>query len=237
MERKQKKREIIKRKLNSTQGISIFFGLFLFLVASVLSAVMLEGALTAIKSVEAGREAEQSYLTSASAAKTIGKAIIETRIVREKREVYNENNQKIEENTQWMVKSSSDDAEASPFGEYLKQWMEQVTGTQMTQTKNLTVDIPDLDTVNVTVTICPDEQQMGEAESKSDIAYDITAVFTCGAGGDASHMTMTLKGQVQSSDKKTENNGNTVITTTTEYFWNAQSILHGSQKPAGEEGI
>ena len=236
MERKQKKREIIKRKLNYNQGISIFFGLFLFLVASVLSAVMLEGALTAMKSVEAGRTAEQNYLTSASAAKTIGKAITETKIVREKREVYDENNQKIEERTQWMAKPASDESEVSQFGEYLKQWMKQVTDTQMAQIRNLTVDVPELDTVNVTVTIRSDEQS-GEASDKSDIAYDITAVFTCGEGGDASHMIMTSKGQVQSSDKKTENNGNTIMTTITEYFWNAQSILHGSQERTGEEGI
>ena len=39
-------REKIRKKLKSEQGTSIFFGLLLFLVASILSVVMLEGAVT-----------------------------------------------------------------------------------------------------------------------------------------------------------------------------------------------
>ena len=43
-------REKIRKKLKSEQGTSIFFGLLLFLVASILSVVMLEGAVTGSRS-------------------------------------------------------------------------------------------------------------------------------------------------------------------------------------------
>ena len=40
----------IQKKLKSNQGTSIFFGLLLFLVASILSAVMLSASVTAVTS-------------------------------------------------------------------------------------------------------------------------------------------------------------------------------------------
>lgn len=45
-------KEKINQKLKSEKGTSIFFGLLLFLVASVVSVVILEGAVTTVKRVE-----------------------------------------------------------------------------------------------------------------------------------------------------------------------------------------
>ena len=56
-------REKIRKKLKSEQGTSIFFGLLLFLVASILSVVMLEGAVTTVKTVASDRESEQNQLS------------------------------------------------------------------------------------------------------------------------------------------------------------------------------
>ena len=55
-------REKIRKKLKSEQGTSIFFGLLLFLVASILSVVMLEGAVTTVKTVASDRESESIEL-------------------------------------------------------------------------------------------------------------------------------------------------------------------------------
>ena len=55
------KKRIIQ-KLKSEKGTSIFFGLLLFLVASVVSVVILNGAVTTIKRVESDRKAEKNYL-------------------------------------------------------------------------------------------------------------------------------------------------------------------------------
>ena len=62
-------REKIRKKLKSEQGTSIFFGLLLFLVASILSVVMLEGAVTTVKTVASDRESEQNQLSCTSDAK------------------------------------------------------------------------------------------------------------------------------------------------------------------------
>ncbi|MFR2214322.1 MAG: hypothetical protein ACLS61_11220 [Ruminococcus sp.] len=49
--------------MQSEQGTSIFFGLLLFLTASILSVVMLEGAVTTVKTVASDRESEQNQLS------------------------------------------------------------------------------------------------------------------------------------------------------------------------------
>jgi len=68
----------IIKKLKSQQGTSIFFGLLLFLVASVLSAVILNAAVTTVKTVEADRKTEQNYLTCSSVAKMLQDEIVDT---------------------------------------------------------------------------------------------------------------------------------------------------------------
>ena len=72
-------REKIRKKLKSEQGTSIFFGLLLFLVASILSVVMLEGAVTTVKTVASDRESEQNQLSCTSAAQVLRDSIIKKR--------------------------------------------------------------------------------------------------------------------------------------------------------------
>lgn len=66
----------INQKLKSEKGASIFFGLLLFLVASMVSIVILDGAVTTVKRVESDRTAEQNYLTCSSAAKLLRDEIV-----------------------------------------------------------------------------------------------------------------------------------------------------------------
>ena len=73
-------REKIRKKLKSEQGTSIFFGLLLFLVASILSVVMLEGAVTTVKTVASDRESEQNQLSCTSAAQVLRDSITNKRV-------------------------------------------------------------------------------------------------------------------------------------------------------------
>ena len=73
-------REKIRKKLKSEQGTSIFFGLLLFLVASILSVVMLEGAVTTVKTVASDRESEQNQLSCTSAAQVLRDSIINIKL-------------------------------------------------------------------------------------------------------------------------------------------------------------
>ena len=69
------RKDKIKKKIKSQQGTSIFFGLLLFLVASMLSIVIINGAVTTVKRVASDKKIEQNYLACSSAAKLLQKKI------------------------------------------------------------------------------------------------------------------------------------------------------------------
>ena len=70
----------MKEKLQSEQGTSIFFGLLLFLTASILSVVILEGAVTAVKTVASDRTSEQNQLACTSAAQLLRDSIVNVKL-------------------------------------------------------------------------------------------------------------------------------------------------------------
>ena len=87
--------EKINKKLRSRQGTSIFFGILFFLIASILSIVMLNGAVTAVKSVQSDRQAEQNFLTCSSAAKTLRDAITDIKVTRTQKTIYQGTSSKV----------------------------------------------------------------------------------------------------------------------------------------------
>lgn len=70
----------IKEKMQSEQGTSIFFGLLLFLTASILSVVILEGAVTTVKTVASDRTSEQNQLACTSAAQLLRDSIVNVKL-------------------------------------------------------------------------------------------------------------------------------------------------------------
>ncbi len=62
-------------KLHSRRGASLFYALLLFLVASMVSVVILSASVTAVKRMNDDREREQKYLLLASAARQIKKQL------------------------------------------------------------------------------------------------------------------------------------------------------------------
>ncbi len=68
----------IKRKLNSTNGASISFALFAFIVATVVSLVIISAALSNAIKLRQEKENEQAYLMAQSIANMISKQIVST---------------------------------------------------------------------------------------------------------------------------------------------------------------
>lgn len=67
-----------KTKLKSTSGVSVLVAMVLFLVAAMVSAVVISAAYTAFKSVFHDIENEQDYLAVSSAARLIGESLADT---------------------------------------------------------------------------------------------------------------------------------------------------------------
>ena len=70
----------IKENCNLNRVPPIFFGLLLFLAASILSVVILEGAVTAVKTVASDRTSEQNQLACTSAAQLLRDSIVNVKL-------------------------------------------------------------------------------------------------------------------------------------------------------------
>lgn len=120
-------KEKIRKKLNSRRGTSIFFGLLLFLAASILSVVIINGAVTTVKRVTSDKKAEQNYLTCSSAARILQDAIINSKVIRTVTETRTTGTSGISTKTEttWKVAAATDTGTLSPFGDMLKGYVQE----------------------------------------------------------------------------------------------------------------
>ena len=221
----------IKQKLTSSDGISVLFGLLFFLVAAILSAVMLSASVTAIKSVTSDHKTEQNYQNCSSAAATIRDAITDTRV---RETIKTKTGTTKETTTSWEV-SAADETEANNFAQnYLKEWLKSLadSSTSSMQTTLTIAGIDDLDDVIANVTIRKDDENQETVDGNSYPSYDIDIVFTTGTGGDSCKLTLTLSGECK-GDLTTSTYGK-IKTTTIDYTWNDNDIMYGDEtKEAG----
>ena len=119
-------KEKIIKKLNSRRGTSIFFGLLLFLAASILSVVIINGAVTTVKRVTSDKKAEQNYLTCSSAARILQDAIINSKVIRTVTETRTTGTSVTSTKTEttWKVAAATDTGTLSPLGDMLKGYVE-----------------------------------------------------------------------------------------------------------------
>ncbi len=231
----------ITKKIKSQRGTSIFFGLLLFLVASILSTVILNAAVTAVKTVEADRKTEQNYLTCSSAAKLLQDEIVDTEIVKTETKTEQESQPTIK----WSGsrKSSSGMPETdSGFADFLLQYIQSYVKSNNSaaiyQPASLKISIPDnlneeqtknmkeiTATLSVSKAIANDE-----ILNTSNTSYDIQILLSILDGSDSCQMVLSLNGKVKTS--KTENDesgsGKKTVTTIT-YGWNPKDIFYGRE--------
>ena len=246
-------REKIRKKLKSEQGTSIFFGLLLFLVASILSVVMLEGAVTTVKTVASDQESEQNQLSCTSAAQVLRDSITNIKLsatVTVKKDKTGANTETVKNwNPSGVLNSSL--ATPSEFADliqgYLKELDDQnknVAATEKmdTLTKKLTLSTSgsgsetavtqfnDLENVNAEFTI--KRMKSTDDTKANEVTYDITVRLSTGNGSDSSRVILSLTGKVKQTGQSvtTTNDGSTEATTeatTYEYTWEAKDIFYG----------
>ena len=215
-------REKIRKKLKSEQGTSIFFGLLLFLVASILSVVMLEGAVTTVKTVASDRESEQNQLSCTSAAQVLRDSIINIKLsatVTVKRY----NGCKYKDKQKWNSSEVLNSSLATPtdFADliqgYLKELMIKMKMLQQQKkwiilTKKLTLStsgagsetaitqFKDLNPINTEVTI--KRIKSTDDTKANEVTYDITVRLSTGNGSDSSRVILSLTGKVKQTDSQ-----------------------------------
>ena len=242
-------REKIRKKLKSEQGTSIFFGLLLFLVASILSVVMLEGAVTTVKTVASDRESEQNQLSCTSAAQVLRDSIINIKLsamVTVKKDTTGAN---IKTNKNWNSSEVLNSSLATPtdFADLIQGYLkeldaqnENVAATEKmdTLTKKLTLStsgagsetaitqFKDLNPINTEVTI--KRIKSTDDTKANEVTYDITVRLSTGNGSDSSRVILSLTGKVkQTGQSVTTTNDGSTEATTYEYTWEAKDIFYG----------
>lgn len=240
----------IRRKLKSEQGTSIFFGLLLFLVASILSAVILEGAVTTVKTVASDRDAEQNYLTCSSAAQVLRDYITGITLSAKVTErTSRTDNSSLNLEKKWnepTVKDNIPAKFASLLWGYIKTADEQnVAATNSSIKKKLTIStkaygtveglqqFEKLDPVNVELTIIPVKADASEVIAKrNEVSYNITAKLSTGSGKDCCQLTLSLTGRVEAGTPTTASEDSDSITTETsyKYTWQEKDIFYGSEE-------
>lgn len=225
----------IRKKLKSTDGISILFGILFFLIASILSVVILSASVAAIKSVTSDRKLEQNYLTCSSAAKTLRDAITGTTIT-EKTEVIIKKQKPTSTTCSWYADTTSTNLQS--FGEnYLQSWIEDLATSSVNTgkaTHTITIDgIDGMDSVEATVKIKIDETTPVTVGGSQYFPYDLTIVFSFGSGTDSCILTLSLEGQCTGSETtSTSKSGSSTVTTTTtnlNYSWYGANIIYGDR--------
>lgn len=224
----------IRKKLNSTHGTSIFFGILFFMIASILSIVMLNGAVTAAKRVQSDKQAEQNYLTCSSAAKLLRNEIEKTAIIRKRTQTWREYDQTPNGDTiEW-------NSDSQTFGGiYLKDWIQNMTedvtaGDTMTQTLQVCDSDGQLQNVTADLKITKDssgENKFVDSEDRNRTyyGYDISINLSAGEGVDSCKMNVKLNGTVEGNTKRNGSGTSlTAVVTEVKYTWKAERIIFGA---------
>ena len=235
-------KEKIIKKLNSRRGTSIFFGLLLFLAASILSVVIINGAVTTVKRVTSDKKAEQNYLTCSSAARILQDAIINSKVIRTVTETRTTGTSGTSTKTEttWKVAAATDTGTLSPFGDMLKGYVQEYVEKFSVSTfgeKELSISVPSNITTEqgksigeVTAKLMIDSG--AESSGPSEPGCYITVKLKVGTGTDICQMVLTLNGVVSTNSTTTgsETSGETEKISTTTYTWQANDIFYGEEQ-------
>ena len=236
-------KEKIKRKLSSRQGTSIFFGLLLFLAASILSVVIINGAVTTVKRVASDRKTEQNYLSCSSAAKLLREKIEQTTITQTT--VVRSAEGGTETTVTWTTGTENANSETTPFEEILKKHIQTLAETPEASTSQsvsfkwklsvkqaATSGKSDVEDVFAKCTISKGQNSDSSSGDSQDAEYDISILLTTGDGNDSCQMVLSLNGSVAKVGpvNGTEGDGTNTSTTTTTYTWTAKDIIYGNQE-------
>lgn len=231
----------IRKKWKSEQGTSIFFGLLLFLVVSILSVVMLNAAVSTIKSVESDKGAEQNYLTCSSAAKLLQKEIIDSKVIKIEKKISYTGTGVPSTETIWEVKSSAGTA-VSSFGTVLKdsiqEFQQKNPAAEEVLKKTYKISVPsytveeDFAGDSFAATI---EWELRPSESVD--AYDILLRVSCGEKEDVCRIFVSLSGAIAKETTTAGGDGTNaqiVTTNTNTYSWTTKDIIYGTQERSTE---
>ncbi|WP_455504042.1 hypothetical protein [Blautia sp.] len=235
------RKDKIKKKLKSQQGTSIFFGLLLFLVASILSIVIINGAVTTVKRVASDKKIEQNYLACSSAAKLLQKKIENTTITKTT-VITSKGTSNVSTEVTWKNGVEDENSTEVRLEDVLKKYIEKLAGQPEASTEtSAVIDWTIAAEKNETETTIPDVHavctisERKQDDTSVETVYDISVVLKREDGTNSCQMLLTLKGQHTSiTTYGTKGNDETVATTVETYKWSDAKIISGDKDSSVE---
>ncbi len=201
------------RKLKSQSGASILIALVLFLVATTAAVVMLNAAVTGVKSLKDDEIWQRENLAVSSAARLIASCIKESTLnVTVTETVVGGDEPSYSSDTEYTI-----DTPAAKL--FQQDFYNQSTTAEHTITVSLSDDYPD----------CLFRYTLGPAEDSPN-HFVLKGVVTPAAGIQKIYITAWTKGGVTGGPVTEEPDENTTITyTTTSYYWDAELSTSGGE--------
>ena len=155
--------ECIRKKLHSQRGVSFLFALLAFMVAAVVSVVIVSAALTNVKRVYSDRAAQQNHLTLTSAAQLVREEMKGTTCT-------------ITKETSGETTTVSYEATGT-FAEEMKTavaYVDNNTGEYKSPTFTMTTHGLDMKTVNVSYIMKVNQEGTEAAQEQYDVVFTFT---------------------------------------------------------------
>lgn len=240
----------IKNKLKSNKGTSIFFGLLLFLVAAILSTVMLSASVTTVKRVESDKKIEQNYLTCSSAAKLLRDAIVGTSV--NYHLLTQKNNETGDttttpENERWSVKAKTETETDAPskfpvfLQKYVQTFYERGATDADTLARTYTITVPTppatgTDSTDSDPGLTPVTASCTMQGAKSGNGFDIIIKLTTGDTADDCQIVLYLTGAVEEKPQNSTDANNKTTTSIIDntYTWIATDFIYGDEARTSE---
>ena len=210
------------QKLNSRRGVTLVYALLLFLVAAMVSLVILQGALTTARRVHSEKQSEQAWLTLNSAAQLMRDELqSSTCTITTTKTTY-----------AWGTTTSSTTySPDGPLGSLLQKAVESADDQSRAYTADtLTVTAADnlLDPVSVQLTLQPCSVDWTAADAENN--YRVTAVFSMDGEEQQLYLTLTAK-RTTSSSTSTSKYGTKTDTVTQTLGWENGTISNTEATP------
>lgn len=251
------RKHVLQKKLKSEQGTSIFFGLLLFLVASILSIVILNGAVTTVKTVASDRKAEQSQLTCSSAAQLLRDSIVNVKLSATVKDTIDREGHITNTEKNWSTPTVQGTTLETPpaLAELLQEYAKSVDtqgaaapNSTVFVTKKLTLSpqtsatatatteglqlFKELDSVSAEFTMT--RNKSSETAQNGDVTYDIVVKLSTGTRNNSSHVILSLSGKVKSTLLSNQSHATSDTTSTRvtqyDYTWEPKDIYFGDQE-------
>ena len=195
----------VKNKLCSQNGVSLLFAFLFLLVASMVSAVIVAGATTAVRRVHEDTRREQAYLTLESGAKLLREMLAETTVtITQEESDETETSPEESDGAESSPEESGEESEpvsyegAGPLGEMMKQAVQSLDDNGNPVEYTIHITAPEVNNKAVFANISAKLEVKKETDSvRTAYIVEGTLEFQNGESGNSQKLFLSVPAKLQ----------------------------------------